>query len=124
MFQNWDEEINALLVFVSRRPPGVIARCLHHVQAGLFSAVLTAFVVESYQLLQPDDGSTLAQALLAISLQLQALTLGDGSVALPFTQGPQSTPISAVVLNGPWFIALASSVLSAVFGILLKQVSG
>jgi hypothetical protein len=123
MFKNWDEEINALLVFVSRQLPRVTDRCSHHVQAGLFSAVLTAFVVESYQLLQPDNGSTSVLALTAISLQLQALTLGNGSTALPFIQEDPATPISAYVLNALWFIALTASVVSAFFGILLKQVS-
>jgi hypothetical protein len=124
MFKNWDEEINALLVFVSRRLPRVTDRCSHQVQAGLFSAVLTAFVVESYQLLQPDNESASAQALSAISLQLQALSLGNGSTALPFISSNEPTPTSAIVLNTLWFIALTASVVSAFFGILLKQVSG
>jgi hypothetical protein len=63
-------------------------------------------------------------ALRAISLQLQALTLGNSSTALPFIQEDQATPTSAVVLNALWFIALAASVVSTFFGILLKQVSG
>jgi hypothetical protein len=124
MFKNWDEEINALLVFVSRRLPSVVDRCSHHIQAGLFSAVLTAFVVESYQLLQPDNESASAQALYAISLQLRALSLGNGSTALPFIPNNEPTPTSAIVLNTLWFIALAASVVSAFFGILVKQASG
>jgi hypothetical protein len=129
MFRNWDEEINALLVFVSvglgvsQEPFADRA-----FQSGLFSAVLTAFVIESYQLLKPDDVRTSADALVTISEQLQALARGDGAAASSYTDvlkrdGPIREPTSAVVLNALWFIALVSAVLSAFFGILLKQAS-
>jgi hypothetical protein len=71
MVKDYQEEIDTLLVFV---------RLPHHLfilgpitltaQAGLFSAVLTAFVVESYQSLQEDYTKTSADLLRQISHQL------------------------------------------------------
>ncbi|KAF8887553.1 hypothetical protein BD779DRAFT_1391949, partial [Infundibulicybe gibba] len=49
----WNSEIDALLTF-----------------AGLFSAVVTAFTVESYKLLQPDPQDMTNQILLNVSAQL------------------------------------------------------
>ncbi|KAF8878733.1 hypothetical protein BD779DRAFT_1400008, partial [Infundibulicybe gibba] len=49
----WNSEIDALLTF-----------------AGLFSAVVTAFTVESYKLLQPDAQDMTNRILMNVSAQL------------------------------------------------------
>jgi hypothetical protein len=49
-------------------------------QAGLFSAVLTAFVIESYQMLQEDVPQLSKDALYTVSRQIYALASGGGAV--------------------------------------------
>ena len=49
-------------------------------KAGLFSAVVTTFTVDSYKTLQQDPGDASAQILARISLQLAALTPGQTAV--------------------------------------------
>ncbi|KAI0649471.1 hypothetical protein C8Q79DRAFT_876040, partial [Trametes meyenii] len=55
MVRGWKEEIDTLLVF-----------------AGLFSAVVTAFNIEAYHLLQEDPSETSVRILQQISQQLSA----------------------------------------------------
>lgn len=67
MVQRWKSEIDMLLVFVSRPSPLEDWSELSEPQAGLFSAVLTAFNVQSYQLLQPDEQSEMLATLMELS---------------------------------------------------------
>ncbi|RDX45949.1 hypothetical protein OH76DRAFT_917327 [Lentinus brumalis] len=110
MIQRWNKEIDALLTY-----------------AGLFSAVLTAFNVESYQLLKPDSTDETTAILLQISAQLGSL-----SVASPFINSTlpsyeraaissPGTPRYAVWLNALWFSSLICSLASASVGIMVKQ---
>jgi hypothetical protein len=71
MVKDYQEEIDTLLVFV-RHPHHlfIIRLIILALQAGLFSAVLTAFVVESYQSLQEDYTQTSADLLRQISQRL------------------------------------------------------
>ncbi|KAK7688912.1 hypothetical protein QCA50_007603 [Cerrena zonata] len=105
--QNCKEDIDTLLVF-----------------AGLFSAVLTAFVVESYTTLQEDPTDASAQMLVLISLQLQALTAStnvSNEIISSFTPAPFRPSSSALWINGFWFSSLVCSLITASFGILVKQ---
>lgn len=94
-------------------------------KAGLFSAVLTAFVIESYQQLQADNAKGTALLLARISLQLEIFTLSPGFVnssvpalVLPTQFSPES---SALWINVLWFLSLLFSLAAALFGILAKQ---
>jgi hypothetical protein len=86
------------------------------VQAGLFSAVLTAFVVESYQSLQEDLAQTSVDLLRQISHQLANAS---------FPAAPNPSPFQAqrsdVRVNICWFVSLLLSLFVALFGIFLKQ---
>lgn len=94
-------------------------------QAGLFSAVLTAFVVETYTLLQPDNMAGTNQLLAhgfssqlspsAISPTFNA-TLSSVLTPLPFTPS-----LSARWINSLFFVSLVLSLAAAFFGILAKQ---
>ncbi|KIP01116.1 hypothetical protein PHLGIDRAFT_56054, partial [Phlebiopsis gigantea 11061_1 CR5-6] len=109
--ENWKDELNNLLVF-----------------AGLFSAVLTAFVVESYQSLQPDSASSTNQLLSQISVQLSSFTISPGFVnatsSIPSTSPvparfrPESTDINVNLL---WFLSLTLSLVAAFFTIAAQQ---
>ncbi|KAI0076112.1 hypothetical protein K474DRAFT_1598643, partial [Panus rudis PR-1116 ss-1] len=95
------EDIDTLLVF-----------------AGLFSAVLTAFTIESYRQLQPDPTNTTAFLLVAIAGQLNR-TLVDGTLANSFQPSPVSP--SSRMVNGLWFTSLFLSLVTASLGMLAKQ---
>jgi hypothetical protein len=115
--KDFQEEIDTLLVVV-RRPHRLFISELttSASQAGLFSAVLTAFVVESYQSLQEDYTQTSAELLRQISRQL-----ANSSVpAVPDSSHFQAQR-SDVRVNVCWFVSLLFSLVVALFGIFLKQ---
>ncbi|KAK7051411.1 hypothetical protein VNI00_004911 [Paramarasmius palmivorus] len=88
----YKEDIDTLLVF-----------------AGLFSAVVTAFLIESYQWLSED---TTVMILAQISQQLN----GTQAQSTSFT--PEA---SSIRINCFWFLSLIFSLTSALFGLLCKQ---
>ncbi|KAJ3551249.1 hypothetical protein NM688_g4812 [Phlebia brevispora] len=103
------EDIDTLLVFT-----------------GLFSAVLTAFVVESYQSLSPDKMDTVIQLLGQISNQTVSYTIVSDRINA--TVGPSSQaqpsfqpPLAALRVNQLWFSSLIITLITASFGILVKQ---
>ncbi|KAI3608461.1 hypothetical protein WG66_000918 [Moniliophthora roreri] len=96
--KNWKEDIDTLLVF-----------------AGLFSAVVTAFLIEAYQWLSEDPADTTVVLLTRISMQLNA-----SQTILP--EHPQFEPdASSIRINCFWFFSLVFSLTSALFGLLCKQ---
>ncbi|PSR72618.1 hypothetical protein PHLCEN_2v11502 [Hermanssonia centrifuga] len=103
-----NDDIDALLIF-----------------AGLFSAVLTAFVVPSYLLLQPDNSQLTVQLLSRISAQLarfEILPPFINSTASDISASPEfQVSTSARWMNCLWFLSLIFSLSSALFGILAKQ---
>ncbi|EIW52754.1 uncharacterized protein TRAVEDRAFT_75837, partial [Trametes versicolor FP-101664 SS1] len=114
MVERWNKVIDTYLVF-----------------AGLFSAILTAFNVQSYPLLQPPtlDPVTVLQQ---ISLQLHSFAINSSFAnstapssagpSPPHTaSGPAAVPQSAIWLNILWFSGLIISLTSALLGILVKQ---
>ncbi|TBU41418.1 hypothetical protein BD309DRAFT_1082092 [Dichomitus squalens] len=112
MVKRWKEEIDTLLVY-----------------AGLFSAILTAFNVQSYILLQPSSPDPTLTVLQQISLQLNSFSVNPPGALVnsthpvtPFAPIP-TAPVEAwaVWLNSLWFSALICSLASASIGILVKQ---
>ncbi|KAI0718789.1 hypothetical protein C8T65DRAFT_737132 [Cerioporus squamosus] len=107
----WKEEIDTLLVY-----------------AGLSSAVLTAFVVQSYQLLQPDPADMTLAALKQISSQLNSFTVTppfvnatDHASQHDLAAAPFRAPQYAVWLNVLWFSSLVFSLASATVALFVKQ---
>jgi hypothetical protein len=117
MVKDFHEEIDTLLVVV-RRPHRLFISELttSTSQAGLFSAVLTAFVVESYQSLQEDLAQTSVDLLRHISHQLANSSYPSAPDSSQF-QAQQSD----VRVNVCWFVSLLLSLVVALFGIFLKQ---
>jgi hypothetical protein len=124
--RNWKEEIDTLLVFVrviNIRIPGADPTDENE-QAGLYSAIITAFIIESYQWLSQDPEDTTVKLLAEISAKLggNAQTRGlDESLTLATSVAPFSVPLSAVVINSLWFVSLVAALSSAFIGILVKQ---
>ncbi|KAI0659015.1 hypothetical protein C8Q70DRAFT_1045290 [Cubamyces menziesii] len=98
MVQAWNTDLDSILIF-----------------AALFSAVLTTFIIESYQDLQPDPTTMLLQSILD-ELQVNRNTSTNISPGGPF----QVTP-SAVRVNVYWFSSLILSLATALIAILAKQ---
>lgn len=91
----------------------------------MYSAILTAFVIEAYKLLQPDPAELSLNALVQISQQLGSFVLNPGFVnstqvpfSLPTTSGPSQR---SLWVNGLWFTALVLGLITASLGMLVKQ---
>ncbi|KAI3622021.1 hypothetical protein WG66_015895 [Moniliophthora roreri] len=103
---NWKGDMDALLIF-----------------AGLFSASVTAFIIESYKTLIPDNTDTTNQLLERISFQLAAANNASFTLA---TAMPDITPdfapsTSSIVCNTLWFLSLGFSLTCALFATLVQQ---
>ena len=89
-------------------------------KAGLFSAVVTAFIIESYKGLKQDSGDVTNDLLLRILAQLEGSTNGSAtpqSLALPvFTPSP-----TVVRVNILWFLSLIFSLATILIGIITLQ---
>ncbi|KAF7355923.1 hypothetical protein MVEN_00921400 [Mycena venus] len=102
LVESWRSNMDGLLIF-----------------AGLFSASLTAFIVESYQTLRPDSGDSTIQLLSQISQQLAAAANGSSfHISSPpvFTPSPTS-----LICNALWFTSLGLSLTCALMATLLEQ---
>ncbi|KAF8985723.1 hypothetical protein BDQ17DRAFT_1289793 [Cyathus striatus] len=100
--RGWTEEITNLLIL-----------------SGLFSAVVTAFAVESYQWLQPNSQDLSYLALLHLSTQLSAGT--NSTLQAPFVPPAFHPAEWQVRVNIVWFLSLVLSVTTAMIGILVIQ---
>ncbi|KAF7334377.1 hypothetical protein MVEN_02266600 [Mycena venus] len=111
LIDRWRGNMNGMLIF-----------------AGLFSAILTAFIIESYKTLQPDwTGACIAQ------VAAQQAANATGSLPLPIgitlpcekfsmsLAGSLPTPASSLVCNILWFISLGLSLTSALTATLVEQ---
>ncbi|KAJ7056108.1 hypothetical protein C8F01DRAFT_1156833 [Mycena amicta] len=102
LVESWRSNMDGMLIF-----------------AGLFSASLTAFIVESYKMLVADSGDGTVQLLSQISLQL--LASSNGTVFNAPAPTPFKAPTSALVCNALWFISLGLSLACALVATLLEQ---
>ncbi|KAI3613118.1 hypothetical protein WG66_001439 [Moniliophthora roreri] len=98
MVKNYKEDIDTQLVF-----------------AGLFSAVVTAFLIESYQWLSEDPADATVALLMQISAQLNA------SQSIPAERPLFEADSFSIRINCFWFLSLILSLTSALFGLLCKQ---
>ncbi|KAF8190574.1 hypothetical protein K438DRAFT_2018507, partial [Mycena galopus ATCC 62051] len=103
LVESWKSDMEGLLIF-----------------AGLFSASLTAFIIESYKTLTPDTGDATVQILTQISQQLAAST--SGTIAAHLAPSSHFTPpVASLVCNILWFISLGLSLTCALIATLLQQ---
>jgi len=110
----WKDEVQNLLIFVSlsvERIPKLTSSCS---KAGLFSAVVTAFIIESYKALKQDPAEIL---LLRILTQLEGRVNGtDILTNSKFTPTP-----SDIRVNTLWFLSLIFSLTTVLIGIIALQ---
>ncbi|KAJ7624267.1 hypothetical protein DFH06DRAFT_1059126 [Mycena polygramma] len=102
LVESWKADMEGMLIF-----------------SGLFSASLTAFLIESYQTLQPDSGAVTVQLLNQISQQLAAPSINPSLASL---DGSEFRPTaSSLVCNTLWFISLTLSITCALLATLVEQ---
>ncbi|KAF4618776.1 hypothetical protein D9613_009779 [Agrocybe pediades] len=101
----WKEEVQNLLIF-----------------AGLFSAVVTAFIIESYKTLHVDPQDTMVTLLSHILVRLEnGSATGSPTSSLPSSQVTFVPDKSAERINSFWFISLVLSLATALIGIISLQ---
>lgn len=91
-------------------------------KTGLFSAVLTTFIIQSYQLLIPNPLDT-TNTLLSQYLSEQTGALATSLNSSRLTKVMDATPTLVEVrwVNGLWFAALVCSLSAGLFSMLAKQ---
>ncbi|KDR82266.1 hypothetical protein GALMADRAFT_22842, partial [Galerina marginata CBS 339.88] len=103
----WKEEVQNLLIF-----------------AGLFSAVVTAFVVESYKNLQQDPNDALVALVSQLVTRLESPsgnTSTPSSLMFSNVNSAFSPAPSSIRVNILWFISLVLSLTTVLVGIVSLQ---
>ncbi|KAK7462958.1 hypothetical protein VKT23_007539 [Stygiomarasmius scandens] len=102
LVSGWKDDMSDLVVFSS-----------------LYSAVLTAFIIESYQTLQQDPADLTVDLLTQIAMQLVAASNGT---AVTFQPPDEFQPDpSSVACNLLWFLALALALTCSLLAIFVQQ---
>jgi hypothetical protein len=120
-----NKNLDTMLLFVCTLP--IVSAPSVHVlnhrlpQAGLFSAVLTTFLIESKKLLQEDPADISATLLLSIAQSQQRVEQSNAQALPPVEKPPFLVPMSARWINGLWFTALALSLAAALIAMLAKE---
>ena len=115
--KKYDEDLNTTLIFVSF----VLWRlgaCADPPQAGLFSAVTSAFIIEVHSHLLPDPNDETAALLRVLIQKIDNTTFGNNPPALPQWTGP---PQTIVQVQAMLFASLSVSLFSAFLAMLGKQ---
>ncbi|KDR84305.1 hypothetical protein GALMADRAFT_19977, partial [Galerina marginata CBS 339.88] len=101
----WKDEVQNLLIF-----------------AGLFSAVVTAFIIESYKTLKPDPNDTIISLLAVIANRLDNTTTPIPVLLSSTGPGLHSSPTrSSIRINNFWFISLVLSLTTVLVGTISLQ---
>ncbi|PVF92403.1 hypothetical protein CPB86DRAFT_877905 [Serendipita vermifera] len=98
MIMDWNDSLGIVLFFT-----------------GLYSAVLTAFIIESMKLLEEDPAETTRDILLTVSRQLA------NSSFPAFEPTAYETPPYAIIVNGLFFASLLCALIAALLGVLALQ---
>jgi hypothetical protein len=115
--EKYGEDLNTTLIFVSSARCSVVL-VLTRVQAGLFSAVASAFIIEVHSHIQQDPNDVTAALLRVLLYKIDNTTFGNDPPALPQWAGP---PRTIVHVQAILFASLATSLLSAFLAMLGKQ---
>ena len=87
-------------------------------EAGLFSAVTSAFILDVQSQVQPNTGEETAALLRILIYKIDNTTFGNDTPALPQWAGP---PHAIVQVQSILYASLAASLLSALLAVLGKQ---
>ncbi|KAI0312519.1 hypothetical protein OF83DRAFT_1067035, partial [Amylostereum chailletii] len=98
--ESWKGDMDGILIF-----------------SGLFSAVTTAFIVETYKNLQPDNVEMSTQLLVRVVAALERTN--TTAVGITPDSGPSST--ISLWINALWFLSLLFSIICAIAATLVQQ---
>ena len=117
--ETWKEDANGLLTFVSHNllVPAFVA--LINRKTAIFSATVSAFIIESYKKLSPDSGDQTVFLLRQLSAQLTGLA--NGTIVQPQPDPPFSPGVSIICVNSIWLLSLVLSTTSALLATLTQQ---
>ncbi|KAJ3521387.1 hypothetical protein NM688_g9022 [Phlebia brevispora] len=109
LVESWKGEMDNLLIF-----------------ATLYSAIVTAFVVDSFHLVTPADSTSTPGMLLEIRDRITSYSFSNNfanstHVLAGGATSSSSPPKYAVRVNTVWFLSLTLSLISAFFGIAIQQ---
>ena len=117
--KKYNEDLNTNLIFVCFRFPLGQSINLLYLQAGLFSAVSSAFVIVVQSRLEPDPSERSEAYLRAIFLSLNRSTAPDEHPAAPPAWG--GPPIEIITASNLLYASLLMSLLAAFVAMLGKQ---
>ena len=115
--KKYGEDLDTTLIFVSfvsHSDIGILTR----LQAGLFSAVTSAFILDVQPQLQPDTADETIALLRVLIYKIDNTTFGNDPPSLPQWSGP---PHAIVQVQAILYASLAASLLSAFLAMLGKQ---
>ncbi|KAF8706092.1 hypothetical protein RHS03_05218, partial [Rhizoctonia solani] len=126
MVDGWNRSLDVMLgkIFVSSDSRPTSHAYTYIIQAALFSAVSTTFVVESIKDLQPDPAMISATTLQEISQVLRIIVSNNQSSASLSDLPPEEKfkpSAAAIWVNVLWFLSLALSVSVSLVTMLAKQ---
>lgn len=111
--------MDGILIFVGFHIESFIRLLTHFRQSGLFSAVVTAFLIASYPGLQPDASAITA------NLTAQVVTILSRSTNQPEPVTPRlpapNSYTAYLIINAFWFLSLAFSLTCALAATLVQQ---
>ena len=115
----WKDDANGVLVYVSLHLPVPMFITMTFWETGLFSAIVAAFIIESYKRLSPDSSSQSVFYLEQLSQQFAGFANGT-HVPLQFAPSPPPST-SIICVNILWLLSLLLSTTSALFATLMMQ---
>ncbi|KAJ7709207.1 hypothetical protein B0H14DRAFT_2415131, partial [Mycena olivaceomarginata] len=102
LVEGWKADMEGMLIF-----------------SGLFSASLTAFLIESYKILQPDSGDLTVAAITQVSHQLAGIA---SNTTFVLQSPPAFNPTTASLwCNALWLVSLSLSLTCALLATLVEQ---
>ncbi|TDL24018.1 hypothetical protein BD410DRAFT_720064, partial [Rickenella mellea] len=106
LVESWKGDMEGILIF-----------------AGLFSASVTTFIIESYKKLSPDSGDMTVALLAQISSQLVAISNGTNlNIVSPSPPNIPFRPKASVVsVNVLWFLSLTLGLVCALSATMVQQ---
>jgi hypothetical protein len=117
--ETWKEDANGVLTFVSLHLLVQTLVTTTNRKTAIFSAVVGAFIIESYKMLSPDSGNQTVFLLRQLSNQVNGLA--NGTIIQPQPDPGFSPGISIIWVNIIWLLSLVLSTTSALLATLTQQ---
>jgi hypothetical protein len=127
LVETWKGDMDGILIFVGFRIDPSVCLLTHFRQSGLFSAVITAFLITIYPALQPDV-PTITANLTAQVVTILSRSTNQSEPATPQLPGKrlpglpaQNSHTAYRIINAFWFLSLAFSLTCVLATTLVQQ---